>query len=157
MRIFLALIVGVMIGAAGLWIYTTHNGQAHLEAAGDTIGNAAKSAGDAIQQKLHAMNLNADTIKEELARTGRVLRTKAGQAGEAIADRTADARITAAIKTKLLASRELSSLAISVNTTDGVVTLSGTVGSAEQVGKAMMIALDTEGAHQVISTLQVKR
>jgi len=67
----------------------------------------------------------------------------------------ADARTTAAIKAKLVANRDLSALSISVNTTAGVVTLSGTVNSPEDIGKAMLVAMETEGVTQVVSTLQV--
>ena len=78
------------------------------------------------------------------------------EAGHAIADATADARITAAIKAKLVASRDLSALNISVNTTAGVVTLSGHVSSPENISKAMLLAMETDGVREVISTLQVK-
>jgi len=62
---------------------------------------------------------------------------------------------TLAIKTKLVAEPGLSALAINVDTTDGLVTLSGKVDSYEQIAKAVKLALDTEGVHKVISTLQV--
>jgi len=91
-----------------------------------------------------------------LAKTGQVVRRKAQQAGQAIADATADARITAAIKARLMAARDLPAMSISVNTTGGVVTLSGAVSSAEEVSKAMLVTLETEGVREVISTLQVK-
>jgi osmotically-inducible protein OsmY len=45
---------------------------------------------------------------------------------------------------------------IDVDTTDGVVTLSGTVKSHEQIVRAMDIAYETEGVYKVVSTLQVK-
>ena len=118
--------------------------------------NAAKSAGDAIQEKLRVLDLRPQDIKDELARTGQVVRRKAKEAGQAIADATADARITAAIKGKLVASRELSALSISVNTTAGIVTLAGTVPSNEAISKAMLLAMETDGVKEVISTLQVK-
>ena len=43
-----------------------------------------------------------------------------------------------------------------MNTTEGVVTLSGSVNSAEDISKAMLLAMDTDGVREVISTLQVK-
>lgn len=102
------------------------------------------------------LDLRTNDIKEELARTGQVIRRKARDAGQAIADATADARITTAIKAKLIANRELNGMGISVNTTAGIVTLSGFVGSTEQIGKAMLLAMETDGVREVISTLQVK-
>ena len=156
MRVLLALIVGAVIGAAVIWYFAGNQGKTAVQSTGEKIENASKSARDTIQDKLRQLNLDPKDVKEELARTGQVVRRKAKEAGQALADATADARITGAIKAKFVAQPELSALSISVNTTGGVVTLSGTVGSPEDVSKAMMLAMETEGVTQVISTLQVK-
>ena len=84
------------------------------------------------------------------------MRKKAEQVGAVLADATADARITATIKAKLVKDPTLSALAISVNTTGGVVTLSGSVAGPEEIKQAMKLALETEGVREAISTLQVK-
>jgi hyperosmotically inducible protein len=91
-----------------------------------------------------------------MARTGRVTRQAAQETTPAIPNGTADARTTIAIKGKLVADPDLSASRLSVNTTRGVVTLSGTVSSEANIGKAMLLALQTEGVQEVISTLQVK-
>jgi len=155
-KIFIALIIGAAIGAAGLWVFTTAQGRSAVRSTGTQIENATRSARDAVQQKVQVLDLRPQDIKEDLARTGKVVRRKARDVGDAIADATADARTTAAIKGKLLANLDLSSLAISVDTTGGVVTLSGAVGSMDEIGKAMLVAMETEGVREVISTLQVK-
>ena len=155
-RIFLALIIGALVGAAAIYFYSNGPAKSTAKNAGEQIENAGKSARDTIQEKLRQLNLDPKDIKEELAKTGQVVRRKAKEAGQVIADATADARITAAIKTKLVADPALSALSISVNTTGGVVTLSGTVSTPEDVSKAMLLAMETEGVTQVISTLQVK-
>jgi len=157
MKVFLALVVGLLVGAAAVWFYNTSQGKATVRTTGGQIESATKSARDTIQDKLKVLDLRSDDIKDELARTGKVVRRQAKEAGQAIADATADARITAAIKGKMLADRELSALSISVNTTEGVVTLSGTVSSSENVSKAMLLAMETDGVREVISTLQVKQ
>lgn len=156
MRVFLALIVGIATGAAGLWYFNTSDGKTQAQAAGTQIQDAAKNTGQAIQDKLRVVDLRPQTIKDELARTGQVVRRTAHDTGKALADATADARITGAIKAKLFASRNLSSLSISVNTTEGIVTLSGSVPSMEAIGQAMLLAMDTDGVREVISTLQVR-
>ena len=156
MRAFIALFLGLIIGAAVVWFIFTNQGSPRVKQAQEKVEGAAKSAGGAVQDELHKLNLSPDTIKDELARTGQVVRRKAQEAGKAIADATADARITAAIKAKLLASPELSALNISVNTTGGVVTLSGHVASADDVGKAVLLAMQTDGVSEVISTIQVQ-
>jgi osmotically-inducible protein OsmY len=118
--------------------------------------SAEQKVGNAAQDSLRVLHLRSDDIKDELARTGRVVRREAREAGQAIADATADARVTGTIKAKLLASRDLSARDISVNTTGGVVTLSGSVTSSENIGKAILLAMETDGVREVISTLQVK-
>lgn len=156
MRILFALIIGIIIGSVGLWYVNTHHGSSQLHNAANQVQGAAKSAGDAIQEKLRILDLRTNDFKDELARTGKIVRRKAREASQALADATADARITAAIKAKLLGDRELSALSISVNTTSGIVTLSGTVSTPEAISKAMLVAMETDGVQEVISTLQVK-
>ena len=112
---------------------------------------------DAISEKVGDLSWRSEDIKEELARTGKVVRKKAQEVGAKVADATANARTTAAIKTKLALDPDLSALTISVSTTDGVVTLSGTVSDFEHIGKAMRLAMETEGVREVMSTLQVKQ
>jgi osmotically-inducible protein OsmY len=156
MRVLFALILGLAVGAAVVWYLETGRGNARVQSATNEVENAAKSAGDAIQEKLKVLDLRPQDVKDELARTGQVVRRSATQAGQAIADATADARITAAIKGKLIASRDLSALSISVNTTGGIVTLAGTVPSTDAISKAMLLAMETDGVKEVVSTLQVK-
>jgi hypothetical protein len=156
MRVFLALLVGIALGIAAVWYFNHNKNNSQFNSAGQEIKSTAQNAGNALQEKFQSWHLDRDSITSELARTGRVIRDKAGQAGKAIKDATADARVTAAIKAKLVKDSDLSAWDIHVSTTDGVVTMSGTVASPELIGKAMGLALDTDGAQQVISTLQVK-
>jgi BON domain len=157
MKVLLALTLGVAIGAGIVWYYQSPQHQNRAAAPGDKIEGTARAAGDVFQEKLRSFHLSGDDIKQELDRSGRVIRQKAEQAGQAISDATADARITAAIKAKLLRDPDLSAWNISVSTTSGVVTLAGAVASPEAVGKAMLLAMETDGVREAISTLQVKR
>src|SRR5262245_50808634 len=100
-------------------------------------------------------DLKTEDIKQELERTGKVVRRKAGKIGEALADAATNAKITATIKASYAVDSELSALRISVDTTSGLVTLSGTVNTFDEIAKAIRIALETDGVQQVISTLQV--
>ena len=156
MKTFLVLIVGLTIGGAAVWFYTNYRNDPRVRSAGQQVETAAKSARDAATNELQVLHLRPEDIKDELGRTGQVVRRVATEAGHAIADATADARTTAAIKAKLLASRDLSALNISVNTTTGVVTLSGAVASPEHISKAILLAMETSGVREVVSTLQVK-
>jgi osmotically-inducible protein OsmY len=156
MRIFLTLLVGIAIGIAAVWYFNHDKNNSQFRSAGEEIKSTAQNAGDTIADKLRNWHLDRDSISDELAKTGKVIREKTSQAGKAVSDATADARVSGAIKAKLVKDPDLSAWDIHVSTTDGVVTLSGTVSSPDLIGKAMELALDTDGARQVISTLQVK-
>ena len=154
-------IVGFIVGAAVLvgavyYLHTPGNKDS-LEGARDRVAADAREAGTATKNKLDELGLTSDNIKDELSRTGKVIRRKSESVGHAISDAAADARITAAIKAKLVADPDLSAVAISVSTTDGCVTLSGSASSPDNIRKAMTLAYETEGVNQVVSTLLVKQ
>lgn len=166
-RFFNGLLLGIIIGAGALWFYgnshsipgikeTGQRASAQAGKALDLAQGAAEQAKQALPGTLDALELRADDIRKEFAETGKVVRRRARDFGSAVADAAADTRITTAIKGKLAADPELSALGISVDTTGGRVTLAGTVASPELVGKAMVLALGTDGVDGVISTLQVK-
>jgi osmotically-inducible protein OsmY len=165
-NVFISFLLGVITGAAGYWFMLQQPAQSPAQQAAERVRQkaaeagkaatgAAESAKQAIAAKLEALQLRAADIREELKQTGRVVRHKARDIGEAAAGAASDARITAEVKRKLLADPNLSSLDISVNTTDGRVTLSGKVASADLVGRAMLLAMETDGVREVVSTLQV--
>lgn len=109
------------------------------------------------QGGLKAPDVNTQVVRDEVSHYGDALKEKAREAGTAIADATADGRATMAIKSKLASELGASSLAgISVNTSAGVTTLSGTVSSQAEIDKAVGIAYSVEGVRKVYSTLQVK-
>jgi hypothetical protein len=151
---FAGLIFGIIILGAVVWYYSDKNARAH--AATEEFKSAARDTKDFVKEKLGSLNISTDNIKDEMSRLGHVFRDKAHAAGKTIADDTADGRITAAIKGKLLADADLSVIKISVTTTDGRVTLSGTASSPENIRKAIQLAWDTDGVTEVVSTLQVK-
>lgn len=154
-KVFFSLLVGFVAGAACVWyFFQQHEADATARAQEKVVHGAGRMK-EALEEKWS--DVTSDSIKEELAKSGRVVRKKALEVGAKIADATANARITAAIKAKLALDSELSALTIAVNTTDGVVTLSGTVSSHEHIGKAMKLAMETDGVREVISTLQVKQ
>ena len=146
-------LLGAAAGAGGHWYFQQAAGKARLEQARAQVVSGTEKVTGTIKQTIG--EISVDDIKEELARTSMVVREKARDAGQSIAGATANARTTLAIKTKLLAEPGLSALSVNVDTTDGLVTLSGRVDSHEQIAKAMKLAMDTEGVRKVISTLQV--
>ncbi len=154
MKTLFVLFLGAAIGFGIYWYLQHPDADRQIHAAGEKISSGVEQTRDKISESVS--NIDTQEIKDELARTGFVVRKKAAAAGARIADAAADARITAAIKSKFALDRDLSALSISVNTTRGKVTLSGTVSSHDLIKRAMRIALEPEGATEVVSTLQVK-
>jgi len=70
---------------------------------------------------------------------------------------TRDSLITSKVKAKLLGDEGLKSLNVSVETSHGVVLLSGFVTSAEQIRQAEEIAASTEGVRSVKNSLMLKK
>ncbi len=150
----LALLGG--LGWCAWWYYSDHSHQEQVRALGENAAHSATEARETVRDTLHDLHLNTTDIKEELARTGQIVREKSRELRTRVADATADAKVTTAIKARLVADPSLSALSISVSTTDGVVTLSGRVNSEEEIKKVMDLALATDGCQKAISTLQIK-
>ena len=149
MRTLLRLILLVVLVLGAVWLVRNMGlGPERVNAEGALKGAAAQ-----VEKAVSDIDLKA--IANELKQTGRVIRRKAGQAARKIEDATEDGRTTAAIKARLALDPTLSALDISVDTTDGRVTLAGKVSSPEDVARAMQIALEQENVTEVVSTLQV--
>jgi osmotically-inducible protein OsmY len=99
-----------------------------------------------------AMDNAVASAQTEAGELGDTLERKADQAGQAIDDAT----ITATIKGKYLADDTLKGLAISVDTEQGMVTLSGSVQSDSAREVATQIAQSTEGVVNVDNQLTVQ-
>jgi BON domain-containing protein len=151
MKIFLSFLIGVLVGVSGYWYLAQPKPKSTVSDATESVRSGATNLKESLKE-----TFDRDKIKEELSRTGKVIREKARKAGDVISDATANARTTATIKAKLVQDAGLSAFKIDVDTTDGVVTLSGTVSSEEEISKAIDLALETEGVHKVVSSLQVK-
>ena len=92
-----------------------------------------------------------DAAQAKARESARAAEPKAEGAVEAVGD----AGITAKVKTKFLADTKISGLKIDVDTTDNVVTLSGTVPSAAERAHAVSVAKDTDGVKSVVNKLKV--
>jgi len=162
---FNGLLLGIILGAAGYW-FIQHKAREHPEAeqraeaaaaqAQSSAGEAGQHLSDALKAKLETLDLRSSQIKDELARTGKIVRRKAHDLGGQVADEAADARIVTAIKAKYAADPGLSVWNISVSSDQGNVTLSGTERVTLNIGKAVALALEADGVRDVTSTLTVK-
>jgi hypothetical protein len=151
MRTLFILVLGLVVGGFGYYLYERSR---HTEA---DAGSDLSPAIETNRPREGWSDLRTDQIREELARTGTIVRKKAREVGTAVSDATADTRITGRVKAKLALDSDLSALSISVNTTEGVVTLSGNVSSHEHIARAIRLTLETEGVTEVISTLQIRQ
>ena len=154
-KILIGVLIGVGIGLGVGWYLTEGQRRKEIRQAQDKLAAEATKAATAVRDAI--ADIRAEDIKEELARTGVVVRRRAQKIGGAIADTATNTRTTTAIKAKYAVDPKLSALKISVDTTDGLVTLSGTVSSHEEIGRAMKVALETDGVREVVSTLQMRQ
>ena len=126
-----------------------------LETAAAQTKAAALDAKDAISGKLAEWKLTPADIRADLENGGRVVRSKAAVVGAKTGEGFDNARVVTVINAKLVGDRQLSALRIGVDADRGVVTLKGTVGSVDLIGRAISLALDTDGVTQVVSLLTV--
>ena len=151
-------LIGAIAGAVALYFYQNRApgpAASRAPAAGSALArarDAADSVQDSISNRLQEWKLTPADIKDDLARTGQVVRAKS----QAVGARIDDARIVTVIKAKYVLDSSLSARAIGVECHDGEVTLSGTAGSADLVGRAVALALDTNGVRNVVSHLTVQ-
>ena len=138
MKVFIGLILGIVIGAAGYWFIDERDADLKIEAKGN-------NAGDRISVSGKDLKAEAGKIGEELKEAG----TKAVEVAS-------DATITGTVKLKLAADTQLSAREINIDTADGVVTLNGRVASTELIDKAVEIAKSVPGVKEVKSNLEVQ-
>jgi hypothetical protein len=139
MKYLLVFLLGFAVGA---YLFKYHLPFAQTPAA---------LVGDSVNDHLQAWHLTPEDIRHDLGQTGEVVRTQATRVG----DKISDARVTAVIKSKYVLDRDLSALEIHVETHDGYVALSGTAASPGLIGRAIALALDTDGVTNVTSKLAI--
>jgi osmotically-inducible protein OsmY len=154
---FIGLLLGIILTLATVWYFAIGRKQPQIRHAQDVAAATVQQTVEAVDAKLTAWHLTTPEIKADLARTGKVVRRSACDFGTAAANTASDATITAKIKAKFVAERSLSAWNIVVNTTDGHVTLAGTIPEHSLIAKAMAIALETDGVRGVTSNLQVRK
>lgn len=153
--LFVILILGVVAGAFG-WQYYQRSQKPTIAERAAALAERTKEAAvqtkDAVVAQAEEWQLTPENIKDELGKTGRVVRSRAISVGE----RMDDARIITVIKGKLVVEKDLSVFDIGVECHEGAVKLTGKVNSPAQIGQAITLALNTTGVHNVISDLAVK-
>ena len=77
--------------------------------------------------------------------------------GQTVGENIDDSVITTSVKTKLTGDKAANLTRVSVETTNGVVHLSGVVESAEQKARVESLAAQVKGVKRVINNLQVQK
>ena len=122
----------------------------------DKTKEVAIDAKNAVSDKIVEWKLTPSDIRADLDKGGRVVRSKTRAAGERVGEVMDNARIVTVVNSKLVGDSDLSALKINVDADNGTVTLKGTVNSVDLIGRAIALALDTDGVYEVISLLTVK-
>jgi osmotically-inducible protein OsmY len=165
MKTIFVLAIGIALGAFGYYWYESQPSSRHFGTpSGAQISSSARDAADTavsktksfasdvsgtLREKMRDWHLTSDDIHSDLAKTGEVVRENTAR----LREKVSDVRIVAVIKAKYVLDRDLSATSISVESTNGDVVLAGTVAAENLVGKAVALALDTEGVHHVKARL----
>ena len=110
----------------------------------------AREAGREIREETREAT---DAAKEK----SRDAKESAERAGDKTGNVLTDAAVTSAVKSKFLADTTVKGLKIDVDTSNGVVTLNGPVGSKAEADRAVELARETSGVKRVVSNLRVGR
>jgi hyperosmotically inducible protein len=138
-RLILLLIVLVGVGGFLLGWWTFGDASRRTQETRDAVGTAGE--------------VSTDKAREVGAQVGETAAVAANQAKNALAN----GAITAKIKSKMTLDDTLEAMRIDVDTSNGVVTLSGTVDTEAQRQRALQLARETDGVRQVEDRLKVRR
>lgn len=108
-----------------------------------------------ISTRITEWRLSPTEIQADLDRGVTIVRTKETMVG-APTGTTDDEVIETMVKGKLQADSETANAQIEVDASNGEVKLSGDADSANQIGRAMALALDTQGVTKVSSDVKMK-
>jgi hypothetical protein len=107
-----------------------------------------------ISARLAEWKLNADDIKSEFESSGQVVRSRTAGAGEPTGPM--DSMLITQVTDRLKGDTDTSALNITVSANQGTVSLEGSAASLQQIGKAVALALDTDGVTQAISKIKLE-
>ena len=113
------------------------------------------TVGQKIDAGIERTQQAATEAKKDMQAAGKELKQDASQAGAAMADGAADMAITAKVKSALAGDDQLSALAINVDTTNKVVTLTGPAPTQASFDRASSLAQAVEGVVKVKNELTV--
>lgn len=119
------------------------------------VANTDNNAKPDIAARVAEWKLSADDIRTEFDRTGRIERSKNVGAGEPTGPM--DDVLTTQINSKFKDDSTLSGLSLNVSADKGVVTLTGSAQTLDQIGQAIALSLDTPGVTKSISEIKLEK
>lgn len=137
-------------GSASIGVASTTD-RSSTDIAAATTGTSSQSD---LNTRITEWRLSGSEIQADLDRSVTIVRSKDSLVG-APTGASDDAILVAMVKGKFQADSELSSSSINVEAKDGEVTLKGSAGSAAIIGKAIALALDTQGVTKVSSDIKL--
>jgi hyperosmotically inducible periplasmic protein len=134
---------------------TANDMRSATNSAANAIGNAANNVGTTA--RMTEWKLNASDIQADLDNNRDIVRTKTATAGAqtGVTDKSV---IDSMVKARLDADSDIAALKLRASADkEGEVTLHGKAHSAEEVGRAIALALDTEGVTKVTSKIKLDK
>jgi len=111
-----------------------------------------KVVGDRPSGAVGTTGVNTERARQVGAEVGERTAAAANEARRALAD----GQITAKIKAKMALDDTVKALAVNVDTSGPIVTVSGTVDTAAQRDRVLQLARETQGVTQVVDRLRVR-
>ena len=142
---------------------TTNDISRAADRAGDSLERAGRNAADAmsnmahdVSAKLREWRLSAQDLEADIAADRDIVRTKdAASTPTGTVDRST---LKTAVEGRIKADPDLANLKIDVNAQrGGAIELEGKALTADQVGRAMALALDTDGVTKVTSKIDLEK
>jgi hyperosmotically inducible protein len=122
---------------------------------GEVPSQAAKETAVQIARATDGVSSVVDNLTIAMAEADRGIGDATAATAGRVADVASDAMLTSSIKTKLLADPDVAALKIDVDSSNGVVTLTGNVKTAAERDEALRIARETEGVKSVVDRLKI--
>jgi len=131
-------------------------GVALLGLAGCQRADDNRTAGQQLDEAVAKTQQKAAESNETIKQTSREIGQAMGTATDAVANKSRDAAITAAVKTQLVGDSSLSALSINVDTSGGRVVLRGSAPTSMARDRATELARAVDGVSAVENELRVQ-
>jgi len=118
--------------------------------------NDDRTAGQKVDDTIAKVEQKSHEVASDAREAGRDVRQAATNAGDAVASKSRDMAITAAVKARLAGDAQLSALAIDVDTVNGRVVLHGSAPDPVSRGRASDLAGSVDGVVAVNNDLSVQ-